>query len=62
MYENLAGKKLLVLDNAALSVCAVKRARELGVTASDWFLTAFMELLRRVGRSDDVQIRRSGRY
>lgn len=31
MYENLIGKKLLILDNAALSVCAVKRARELGV-------------------------------
>ena len=28
----------------------------LGVTPSDWFLTAFTELLRRVGRNDDVLI------
>ena len=32
------------------------RARELGVTASDWFLTAFTELLKRVGREEGVCI------
>ena len=32
------------------------RARELGVTASDWLLTSFTELLKRVGREEDVLI------
>lgn len=33
-----------------------QKSRECGVTASDWLLTAFTELLRRIGRSDDVMI------
>ena len=32
------------------------RARALGVTASDWFLTSFTELLKRTGREEDVCI------
>lgn len=32
------------------------RLRDLGLTASDWFLTAFTELLKRVGREEDVLI------
>ena len=32
------------------------RAREIGVTASDWFLTAFTELLKRVGREEKVSV------
>ena len=32
------------------------RARDLGVTASDWFLTSFTELLKRTGRAEDVLI------
>ena len=32
------------------------RARDLGVTASDWLLTSFTELLKRVGREEDVLI------
>ncbi len=31
MYENLKGKKLLVMDRTALAACAVKRAKELGI-------------------------------
>ena len=31
MYENLRGKKLLVMDRTALAACAVKRAKELGI-------------------------------
>ena len=34
----------------------VARAKSLGVTPSDWFLTAFTELLKRVGREKDVLI------
>ena len=36
------------------AICA--RARDLGVTASDWFLTSFTELLKRVGREEDVLV------
>ena len=32
------------------------RARDLGVTTSDWFLTSFTELLKRTGREEDVLI------
>ena len=32
------------------------RTREFGVTASDWLLTSFTELLKRVGREEDVLI------
>ena len=32
------------------------RARDCGTTASDWFLAAFAELLRRTGREDDVMV------
>ena len=32
------------------------RARELGVTPSDWLLVSFMELLKRIGREEDVLI------
>ena len=32
------------------------RTRDLGVTASDWLLTSFTELLKRVGREEDVLI------
>ncbi len=31
MYENLKGKKLLIMDRTALAACAVKRAKELGI-------------------------------
>ncbi len=31
MYENLKGKKLLVMDRTALAACAVRRAKELGI-------------------------------
>ncbi len=47
-----AGRVRVRIPAAAI----VARARELGVTASDWFLTAFTELLKRVGREEDVCI------
>lgn len=31
MYENLKGKKLLIMDRTALAACAVRRAKELGI-------------------------------
>lgn len=31
MYENLKGKKLLIMDRTALAACAVERAKELGI-------------------------------
>ena len=47
-----AGRVSVRIPGAAIGA----RARELGVTASDWFLTAFTELLKRVGREEDVLI------
>ena len=38
------------------SAAITARTRELGVTASDWLLTSFTELLKRVGREEDVLI------
>ena len=38
------------------SAAITARTRDLGVTASDWLLTSFTELLKRVGREEDVLI------
>ncbi len=38
------------------SAAIAEKARASGVTASDWFLTAFTELLRRIGREEAVNI------
>ena len=38
------------------SAAILPRTRDCGVTASDWFLTAFTELLKRVGREEKVTI------
>ena len=47
-----AGRVSVRIPSAAIGA----RSRELGVTASDWFLTVFTELLKRTGREEDVLI------